>query len=426
MRVVGEKLFNEIGKRCIQEVKRNLNLWLVLALSVILMLSGCGAKPTTSPTSSPTAPGTSTEVKSINIGYTGPLSGGAALYGKDVTDGLDMAVDEINAKGLMVNGQKYKINFVKLDDQYLPDKAATNARRLKAEYNAPVIFIPHSGGAFALQQFNETDGFLMMAYTSEPKMTETGNKLTLRIPPPYNLYPEEFSKRVMEKYGKKVALVPTTSQYGKDWSSVFIPTWEKLGGTIVANTPVDYNKEADFNTYLSKALAAKPDVLFVGGPSQPTALVIKQARQLGFNGGFVVMDQAKVEQMAQTVPLADLNGVVGVVPVYLYDSPGATPFVERFKAKYNGKVPAWESAWNYEYMILLAKGIEKAGNVTDATKIFEGIKAVTPFNDPSLVVPLPGVDSKGGSMVDGTGIMVIDGKYTKPFSIKNPANPANK
>ncbi|MBC2726633.1 ABC transporter substrate-binding protein [Desulfosporosinus sp.] len=389
---------------------------LVITLIILLVITGCSTK--TAPIS--TTSSTSMEIKTINIGYTGPLSGGAALYGKDNTDGLDMAVDEINAKGMIVGGQKYKLNLVKLDDQYLPDKAATNARRLKAEYNTPVIFTPHSGGAFALQQFNETDGFLLAAYTSEPKVTSGGNKLTLRIPPPYSLYPEEFSKKVMEKYGKRIALIPTTSQYGKDWTSVLLPTWEKLGGTVVANNPVDYNKEADFNTYISKTLDSKPDVLFVGGPSQPTAMVIKQARQLGFKGGFLVMDQAKVEQMAEVVPLAELDGVVGVVPVYLYEGPGTKAFVDRFKAKYN-KIPAWEPTWNYEVMMLVAKGIEKSGSVTDATKIFEGIKACMPFDDPNLVVPLPGVDAGGGMLTDGTGIMVENQKYGKPFSIKNPA-----
>jgi len=398
------------------------SIWLVLSLIVLLVVSGCGNKST--PTSS--EPGKSGEVKTINIGYTGPLSGGAALFGKEVTEGLDMAVDEINAKGLMVNSQKYKINLVKLDDQYMPDKAATNARRLKTEFNTPVIFVPHSGGALALQQFNETDEFLIMAYTSEPKIVQSKNKLTMQITSPYNLCQEIYSKMVMDKFGKKLALIPTTSQYGKDWTAVLVPAWEKLGGTVVANTPVDYNKEADFNTYVSKALAVNPDVLFVGGPSQPTALVIKQARQLGFKGGFIVMDQAKVEQMAAVVPLKDLEGAVGVTPVFLYPSEGALPFVDRFKAKYNGKVPAWEASKNYDHMVLLAKGIEKAGNVTDAVKIFEGMKAVTPIKDASITAPIPGIGVGGASMTPGVGIMVENGNYGKPFTIPNPNDTTGK
>ncbi|MHB1651718.1 MAG: ABC transporter substrate-binding protein [Desulfitobacteriaceae bacterium] len=400
-------------------MKRKTSVWGVLALIAILVIAGCGTQSNVSNSNNAASPGaTSSEAKTINIGYTGPMSGGAALYGKDCTDGLDLAVDEINAKGLSVAGQKYKLNLVKLDDQYLPDKSATNAHRLKSEYKTPVIFTPHSGGMFALQQFNETDGFLLMAYTSEPKATTQGNKLTVRIPPPYNLYPAEWSKLAMSKFGKKVAMVATTSQYGKDWSDLFTKTWKGLGGTVVGDFAVDYNKEADFSTYVSKALAANPDVLFVGGPSQPTALVIKQARQLGFKGGFVVMDQAKLEQMSDTVSMTDLNGAIGVVPVAQYDSPGAKPFVDRFKAK-NNRVPAWESAWNYEAMLLVAKGIEKSGSIDDPAKIFAGMRASMPFNDPGLPVPLPGIDSGGGMQTDGTGVMVENGQFGKQFTIKN-------
>lgn len=85
-----------------------------------------------------------------------------------------------------------------------------------------------------------------------------------------------------------------------------------------------------------------------------------------------------------------------------------------------GKIPAWESTWNYEVMMLVAKGIERSASINDATKIFAGIKASMPFDDPSLVVSLPGVDAGGGMTTDGTGIMVENGQYGKPFSIKNP------
>jgi len=384
-------------------------LWMVTTLIALLIISGCGAaKPAATPA-------TSTEVKTINIGYTGPMSGGAAYYGKDITDGLDLAVEDINAKGLTVSGQKYKINLVKLDDMYSPDKAATNARRLRQEYKVPVVFVAHSGGTFAIQQFNEKEGFLVAAYTSEPKVTTSGNKLTLRIPPSYASYPEAFSKIAMAKYGKNIAMIPTSSQYGKDWSTMMTATWQKLGGTIVANNPVDYGKEADFTIYVSKALAAKPDVLFVGGPSQPTALIIKQAREQGFKGGFVVMDQAKVEQMEAIVPLAQLEGVVGVVPVGLVDSPTAIPFIEKFKAKYDGKIAPWESVWNYEAMMLVAKGIEKSGNVEDATKIFEGMRAAVPLTGPDIVIDIKSIGADGGMTSEGTGITVENGKYTKPF-----------
>lgn len=92
----------------------------------------------------------------VNIGYSGPLSGPAALYGKNVLNGIEMAAREINkAGGFQVDGKTYKIRVVTLDDKYLPNETGTNAKRLVQEHDTPIIFIPHSGGVFASQVFNE-------------------------------------------------------------------------------------------------------------------------------------------------------------------------------------------------------------------------------------------------------------------------------
>src|SRR4051812_20962021 len=90
----------------------------------------------------------------VKIGYSGPLSGGAALYGKNVLDGMQLAVSEINAQGLEVGGKKYKLEVVALDDKYNPSETAINAQRLVQESKTPAILVPHSGGSFALQTNN--------------------------------------------------------------------------------------------------------------------------------------------------------------------------------------------------------------------------------------------------------------------------------
>lgn len=407
-------------------MKRRRKLFLVLALVALVVSAGCsggnqGQAPP--PAGGEAAPPPHEEAKVINIGFTGPLSGGAAFYGEEVADGLDLAVEEINAQGITVNGEKYLINLVKLDDQYMPDKAATNARRLVEEYRVPAVFVPHSGGIYAIQQFNEEENLLILGYTSEPGILERGNRLTMRIPPRYTLYLETFAQMTMERFGNKLGVIPTNTQYGKDWTEALVPVWESMGGVVVAESPIDYNKEADFYTYVSQVLAKEPDVLFVGGPSQPTAMVIKQARELGFQGGFVVMDQAKLDQMAQIIPMEDLEGAIGSVPLHLYPSPGTQPFIQRFQAKYD-RMPTWEAAYNYQTLWLLAKGIEKAGSVDDGAKIFQGMKDACPFEDPNIaVVFVPAISDTGDSLQNASAAMVIDGTFSERIEIRNPLNP---
>mgnify|MGYP006144631119 CR=1 FL=1 len=85
----------------------------------------------------------------LKIGLTAPLSGGAALYGKNVLNGLNLAAKEINAQGLTVAGKKYKVEIVALDDKYNPSETAINTQRLVQEHKAPAVLVPHSGGSLA-------------------------------------------------------------------------------------------------------------------------------------------------------------------------------------------------------------------------------------------------------------------------------------
>jgi branched-chain amino acid transport system substrate-binding protein len=345
-----------------------------------------------------TATDTKPEAKTVSIGYSGPLSGPAAFYGENTLSGLRMAVDEINnSGGFEVDGQPYTIDLVTLDDKYLPNETGTNAKRLIQEHNTPIIFSPHSGGIFAMQVFNEQDEFLIAAYTSEPKVSEQNNSLTLRIPPKYSIYIKPFSEYTMNRFGKKVALLPTASQYGKDWTKVFVEGWESLGGEIAYEGSIDFSKDTDFFTHVTNALNENPDVMFVGGPSQPTALVIKQARELGFKGGFVVMDQAKFDEMAAVLGGYDmLEGSVGVLPLAHSDYPGTKPFIEKYKATYD-KTPGSEAGFHYLTMYVLVEAMKAAGTVTDAKAIMDHVQAgLDSLPDDKKVYEIPEVEADGG------------------------------
>ena len=101
-------------------------------------------------------------IEEVTIGFTGPLSGPAAFYGEETLKGLKMAAKEINdSGGFEVDGQKYTINLATLDDKYLPNEAAANAKRLVQEEKSKFIYTPHSGGVYAMQVFNEMEDFIV-------------------------------------------------------------------------------------------------------------------------------------------------------------------------------------------------------------------------------------------------------------------------
>lgn len=350
----------------------------------------------------------------VNIGFTGPLSGGAALYGENTLSGLRMAVDEINAAGgFDLNGEKTTVNLVSLDDRYSPSQAATNAKRLKQESDVSAVFVPHSGGIFALQDFNEKDNFLVMAYSSVPSITEQGNSLTLRIPPTFDGYVKAFTDYALEHQGNKLGMGGATHEYAKIWASMIKDEWQAKGGEVVAETPMDYNKSADFFTGVSRIIANGPDVMFVGGASEPTGLVVQQARQMGFQGGFIVMDQAKIDEVAEVAGGLDmLEGAIGVVPLSVYETDAAKDFIERYKAEYD-KMPGSEAAYNY----LALHALVEAMDTTDSTDpktlraaIGDALKNMDASKNPYEIVE---VTENGGFVTETTLAVVKDGEIVR-------------
>lgn len=358
------------------------------------------------------AGGTALAQEVVKIGYSGPLSGGAALYGKNVLDGMNMAAGEINASGLEIGGKKFKLEVVALDDRYNPSETAINAQRLVQQHKTPVILVPHSGGIFALQTTNEAQKYLLLAYSSVPQITAGNNKLTLRIPPEYTSYIQPFVKHAMGKFGKNLGIADADHDYAKAWNAAFKPAWVAAGGTVAADNPMSYNRAADFYSGVSRVLAAKPDVMFIGGASEPTGLVVKQARELGFKGGFVIIDQAKMDEVSKVSGgYASLEGAIGVLPMVDDSSADAKAFVERFRKLHPGRDPSSEVSLNYTAVHAAVQAMKLAKTATDASAIRaqlnQAIKTLKPINNPNT---LSGVDDKGGSLADTRVGIVENGK----------------
>ncbi|MCW7536590.1 ABC transporter substrate-binding protein [Aquabacterium sp. A7-Y] len=358
----------------------------------------------------------------VKIGYSGPLSGGAALYGKNVLSGMQMAAAEINAAGFEVGGKKYKLEIVALDDKYNPSETAINAQRLVQEHKTPAVLVPHSGGSFALQAINERMNFILLSYTSVPQITARGNKMTVRIPPEFTGYVDPFIRHAMGKFGKNVAIANADHDYAKAWTAAFRPAWEAAGGKVVADNPMSYNKSTDFYSGVSRVMAAKPEVMFIGGASEPSGLVVKQARELGFKGGFVIIDQAKMDEMAKVIGgYGPLEGSIGVLPMVDDDRPDSKAFVQRFRQANPGRDPSSEVSLNYSAVHATALAMKLAGSVSDAgairAKLSEGFKTLPAKYNPN---DFEGLDDKGGTLAN-TYVGVVEGGKIKQLKLRELA-----
>ncbi|MDD4242151.1 MAG: ABC transporter substrate-binding protein [Smithellaceae bacterium] len=312
-----------------------------------------------------------TRADEIVIGYTGPLSGPAAEYGQDIFNGVDMAVKELNAAGgIVVKGKKYSFRLDKLDDRVDPTQAVNNARRFR-QNKAIAVFNGVFNTIAPMMKINQEKGneFIVMAYTSTPKVEELDNKLMIDTTVTFTTYVQVFAEWALKKGWKKCAMVVTLGAYGDEWRTGFKEYYQKRGGVITADKPANYYTETDFSSQLAAAIATKPDVMLIGGPSATTALVIEQARSMGYKGGFMLVDQAKQDYIAVllkgTKIMGDLIGTAGVVSIP-FD--GAKTFDKKYTSTYKRMV-TWECALNYTGMHALAKAIVTAGTVDDVYKI---------------------------------------------------------
>lgn len=348
----------------------------------------------------------------VKIGYSGPLSGGAALYGKDILDGMKMAVNEINAAGAEIGGKKYKFEVVAFDDKYNPSETAINAQRLRQEHKASVILVGHSGGIYATQTTNEAQKYLILAYSSAPKITQNNNKLTVRIPPAFTDYLGTFVHYSINKHGKNLGVALADHDYAKAWNENLKPAWTAAGGKIVAENPMSYNRATDFYSGVSRVLAAKPDVMLIGGASEPTGLVVKQARELGYKGGFMIIDQAKMEDLVKiSGGYASIEGAVGTMPLIDWGSKSTDDFVARFKAFNPNRGANSEHGLAYTAVWATLEAMKLANTVSDAVAIrgqFDAaFKKMSPMQNP---YGFHGVDEVGAALVVPPVAVIENGK----------------
>ncbi len=353
--------------------------------------------------------------KEVAIGYSGILSGVAAEYGQDCANGIEMAINDINAGGgITVGGQKYAFKLVKLDDQANPTSAVNNSRRLRDQNKTPAIFNAVSTTIFPMAKINEEKGneFLIMAYTSTPKVMELGNKLLVASPPPFTVYVQGFADLAFSKGWKKCAMVVTLGVYGDEWRHAFKEYWISKGGEITADKPANYYTETDFSAPLTAALATKPDVLLIGGPSAPTALVIEQARGLGFKGGFILIDQAKMDYIENILKSTKLmTNLIGTAAVADSPTEAAPAWVKRYKETYK-RMATWEPILNYNAMYALSRAMVAAGSVSDVYKIRAAFPKAFPLPGNKFPTEWVGITEHGRMFCPGSMQMIdASGKY---------------
>ncbi|MEE9913249.1 MAG: ABC transporter substrate-binding protein [Deltaproteobacteria bacterium] len=351
----------------------------------------------------------------IVIGFSGPLSGPAGEYGQDCLNGVDMAIKEINAAGgVNADGQKFFFRLEKMDDKVSPELAVANARQL-LEKGALAIYDPVFSSAAALLKINEEEcgEFIIMGYTSSPKADMTKNNLLVIAAPVLTDYAKVYANFAWEKGWRKAAMVVTQGAYGDEWRQVFKSVWEKKGGKITADKPANFYTRTDFVTPLTAAIATNPDVMLIGGPSGTTALAIAQSRQMGYQGGFLIVDQAKMDTIAQLLDGTKLmENAIGTANVSSVPSPISAVFYKRYQDAYK-RIVTWEAMIHYGSMHALAKAITAAGTQDNVYAVRAALPKALPMLGDKYPAEMYGVSSAGRIYMPAVIQSIKGGKFAQ-------------
>lgn len=368
-------------------------LVLVMAFLLTAVLAGCGSG----------SGGSSDSKGEIVIASANPMSGDVAQYGDTKVKGIQIAIDEVNAKG-GIGGRKVRLEVG--DDAGNPKEGANLAQKLASNSSISAV-IGHWNSSVTLAAIPIYDKAGLPAITDSVNRKISGaSKYVFRIFATDIVEGRELAAYTKNILGKsKAAIIYENNDYGQGLTASFTENFKKLGGEVVASEPY-IGGTKDFKPQISKIKGLSPDVLFIGGYHTETALIARQAREAKMDLQLLAGDGVESEDLMKLGGQAVEGLIFAADYNALLDIPGNKEFVEKFKAKY-GRLPDTYAALAYDSARLILEGMTKNGVSRDKiqqylkqVKDFPGVTGKVTFNDQNDAErPIYMLVVKGGKIV---------------------------
>lgn len=347
----------------------------------------------------------------LHIGANLELSGAVATYGSSISEGIDLAVEEINESG-GINGMQVKVT--KVDNKSDAAEATNGAIKLTSQDQVTAIIgAATSGNTLAQAEIaNDTETILLSPSATAPNVTvnEDGslNEYVFRtsyIDPFQGTIAANFA---LDELGVKTAAIyaDNASDYAKGLGEAFKETFEAGGGEIVAEEAY-VAKDTDFKSTLTRIKSAEPEFVFIPGYYEEVGLIVKQARELGIDVPLMGADGWDSPTLLDLAGADALNNTY-ITNHYSSDDPDETiqNFVTKFKEKYDGNAPNAFHALGYDAVYLLKDAIERAGS-TEPAAIKEALEATEEL---ALVSGVITIDEEHNPIKSATILEYVDGE----------------
>jgi branched-chain amino acid transport system substrate-binding protein len=305
----------------------------------------------------------------LTVAVAGPMTGDQAVFGRQMKDGAELAVADINAAGGLL-GKKLKLEVD--DDQCDPKQARSVAEKIAS---AKIPFVAghycSSSSIPASEAYAEGNVLQITPASTNPTFTERGLWNTFRVCGRDDQQGAVAGAYLAKNFAtKNIAILNDKTTYGKGLAD---ETKKALNAAGVKEKVFEsYNKgDSDFNAIVSKMKAAGIEVVFVGGYHREAGLILRQMRDQGMKTVLMAGDALADKEFAA------ITGAAGEGTLMTFGSdprrrPTAAAIVDRFKQK--GIDPEGYTLYSYAAFQIWAQAVTQA-NTFDPKKVAETIRA---------------------------------------------------
>jgi branched-chain amino acid transport system substrate-binding protein len=340
----------------------------------------------------------------IIIGEFGSLSGSEATFGISSTNGLKLAVEEMN------NGPKLlgkNIKLITYDDQGKPSEAQTVVQRLIKNDNVVAVIgevaSSRSKAGAPICQQNKIP--MITPASTNPEVTAIGDYI-FRV-----CFIDPFQATVVSKFIintlklKKVAILKDVKNaYSTGLSDFFEKEFKNMGGEVVIVQSFQAG-DKDFKAQLTAIKAANPEAIFIPAYYTDVNLISIQAREIGITVPLIGSDGWESEKLTEGKAKDALEGCFFSTHVSTENpDPSIQNFITKYKAKYN-MMPDAMSFLAYDAGMILFDAIKRAGstdpekvkNELAKTKDYSGVTGKISINEQrNAIKPAVILEIKGG------------------------------
>ncbi|HOI81188.1 MAG: ABC transporter substrate-binding protein [Thermovirgaceae bacterium] len=319
----------------------------------------------------------------IRIGLMAPLTGFAAADGLSVLQSVQLAVDQVNAKGGVL-GKQVELFYV--DDAANAKEAVGLARKL-VQMDKVVAVV---GGSYSMPTravaplFQEFEIPLVAGYAVHPDITVAGD-FCFR-----NGFLGTVEGRgagvaaVDMLKAKTVGMLTMDNDFGRTMAEGFEQYVVSKGAKVVYSQVYPLG-EKDFMPYLTAIKEADPDVVLASGYYAEAAGIVKQAYELKLRTQILGEEGYDSPKFVELAGEEAANGTIIVTNLDRDDErPVVQAFIKEYRERY-GMEPDMVGASNYDAFMIITDAIERAGT-TDAHKVKDAIAALKDFDGVTGVI----------------------------------------